>query len=107
MKGNVGAGVGYALSASQQTGVAYDRQGATHFTTNISGRYLVNQSLETSYNPSYYLGAEMGLSFGFTRMGDADRFTDYLDRNPASLNTPIGAIFGDGAWGAVCLYLSE
>ena len=99
LKGNIGAGVGFALSFCQQTGVAYDRHGVTHFTTNISGRYFVNQNLETSYNPSYYLGADMGLCFGFTRMGDADRFTDYLDRNPINLNTIIGATLGDGAWG--------
>ena len=100
LKGNVGAGVGYALSASQQTGVAYDRHGTTHFTTSVSGRYFVNQNLETSYNPSYYLGADIGFSLGFSRMGEADRFTDYLDRNPVSLNTPIGATFGDGTWGS-------
>lgn len=99
LKGNIGAGVGYALSASQQTGVAYDRHGTTHFTTGVSSRYFVNQNLETSYNPSYYLGADIGVGLGFTRMGDADKFTDCLDRNPASLNTPIGATFGDGTWG--------
>ena len=99
LKGNISAGVGYALSASQQIGVAYDRHGTTRFTTSVSSRYFVNQNLETSYNPSYFLGADIGLGLGFTRMGDADRFTDYLDRNPVSLNTPIGATFGDGTWG--------
>lgn len=61
-EGGIGAGFGYGVYAIEQTGLAYDKVGKTHFTMS-NFIYVKNQNLqEGSNNPQYLTGGDVGLS---------------------------------------------
>ncbi len=63
---DVGLGLGYGLNYVDQSGIAYDEVGKTHFTM-TSALYIFNQNLkEESIDPQVVAGISASLSFGFT-----------------------------------------
>lgn len=76
MQGNIGVGLGYGLYAVQQSGIAYDSYGKTHFTMTGTA-YLVNQNLEDgNHNPNFVLGADAGLSAGVKQDWSSKSFVE-------------------------------
>jgi len=75
---DVGGGLAYGLNYVEQSGIAYDEVGKTHFTM-TSALYIANQSFEESTpNPEIVSGASIGLSAGVTFDGDAQTFTSSI-----------------------------
>ncbi len=101
MQGNIGVGLGYGLYAVQQTGIAYDDYGKTHFTMTGTA-YIVNQNLEAgSRNPKYILGADAGLSVGVSQDWSSNSFVESVRKsNQISTSGPtIKGSFGVGIAG--------
>ncbi len=64
---DIGAGIGWGLNYVEQSGIAYDEVGRTHFTM-VSALYIANQNLEDgSPNPEMITGASVSLSAGVTQ----------------------------------------
>jgi RHS repeat-associated protein len=74
----VGAGIGYGLNYIEQSGIAWDDVGKTHFTLS-SVLYIVNQNLESnSTNPQFILGASAGLAGGGSHNWSKSTFSQFL-----------------------------
>ena len=93
LQGNVGAGLGYGLYAVQQSGIAYDSYGKTHFTMTGTA-YLVNQNLEDgSSNPHVVIGADAGLSAGVTQDWSSSSFVESVGKS-SQMSAPGPTIKG-------------
>ena len=93
-KGGAGLGVGFALSATQQSGIANDRRGITHFVMS-SINHINNQNLhDSSENPSFYVGGEASISAGVAYNWGAKSFIDALSDISVSTSLSGKAIIG-------------
>lgn len=87
-EGEIGSGLGYGLNYIEQSGIAWDKVGKTHFTL-TSALYIINQNLEEgSANPQYLLGISAGLSGGFTYNWSKNTFLEFLGSNTSSFSIP-------------------
>jgi hypothetical protein len=83
-----GLGLGYGLNYIEQSGIAYDEVGKTHFTL-TSAIYIVNQNLEDgSHDPQYLAGASAGLSAGITQNWDKSTFSEFVNGSAADYTSP-------------------
>lgn len=77
-RANIGAAIGYGVYAVQQTGIARDDYGKTHFTMTGTA-YIVNQNLqEGSTNPNFILGVEAGVSVGVSQDWSSNSFIESI-----------------------------
>jgi hypothetical protein len=93
IQGSIGAGLGYGLYATQQSGVAYDKYGTTHFQmTGVA--HITNQDLRGSVkNQNIIGGAEVGISAGASIDWNSDSFVGSLS-GPNSSSVPGPTIKG-------------
>jgi len=93
---DVGAGLGYGLNYVEQSGIAYDEVGKTHFTM-TSALYIVNQQLEeSSSNPQLIAGASIGLTGNVKLNWSAETFGGLVGKGGLGLPIPINADIGLG-----------
>jgi RHS repeat-associated protein len=78
LQGSIGVGLGYGLYAAQQTGIAYDKYGTSHFqTTGVA--HITNQDLSGSVkNQNVVWGADAGISAGASIDWKSDSFVESL-----------------------------
>lgn len=97
---DIGAGLGWGVNYVEQSGMAYDDIGKTHFKM-TSAIYIVNQKLGTESGNNAVLGVGASLSGGVTQDWKADVFSQSVDA--LGLNPGISAKVGLGleAGGAV------
>ena len=93
-KGGIGAGVTFALSAYQQSGIAKDRHGTTHFVMSRIN-YLTNQNMQDgSKDPNVYVGVEASISAGIEYNWNASSFVETLSNMPVSISASAKSIIG-------------
>ena len=81
-----GIGVGYGLSYSLMGGISLDKHGKTHWMVQ-NYKYGINQNLyESSTNPAFEIGVDIGASMNLDRNWQSDRFTDALRSSSSSVN---------------------
>jgi len=91
----VGAGLAYGLNYVEQSGIAYDEVGKTHFTMTNS-IYIVNQSLEEgSQDPNLVIGASISLTGNVKQNWSAETFAGVIGKGSSGYPVPIGK----GAYG--------
>ena len=82
---DVGAGLGYGLNYVEQSGIAHDEVGKTHFTM-TSALYIVNQNLEDgSKNPQLIVGASIGLTANIKQNWSAETFYGLIGKGGLSM----------------------
>ena len=85
---DIGGGLGYGLNYVEQSGIAYDEVGKTHFTM-TSALFVVNQQLEEgSSSPEIVAGAAVALKGGVTFDGGSETFTESI----SGYNGELGGI---------------
>jgi hypothetical protein len=78
LQGSIGGGLGYGLYVVQQTGIAYDKYGTSHFQmTGVA--HITNQNLSGSVkNQNIVWGAEAGISGGVSIDWKSNSFVESL-----------------------------
>jgi RHS repeat-associated protein len=92
IQGSIGAGLGGALYVTQQSGIAYDKAGTTHFiVTGVA--HITNQDFsDGSLNTNFTLGVEAGISGGYKVDWGSETFIESV--NKYSLSGPGPKIKG-------------
>jgi RHS repeat-associated protein len=78
LQGSIGVGLGYGMYAVQQTGIAYDKYGTSHFQMTGTA-HITNQNLRGSAkNQNVVWGAEAGISAGASIDWKSNSFVESL-----------------------------
>jgi RHS repeat-associated protein len=87
---DAGLGIGYGLNYVEQSGLAYDEVGKTHFTM-TSAIYIINQNLEDgSDNPELVMGASISITGNIKQNWGSETFAGMLSKGNSSIPLPIG-----------------
>jgi hypothetical protein len=101
LQGSIGGGLGYGLYAAQQTGIAYDKYGTSHFQMTGTA-HITNQNLSGSTKKQNVVwGAEIGIAGGASIDWKSNSFVESLSgSDQASAPGPkIKGSFGVGISG--------
>ena len=87
---DVGAGLSYGLNYVEQSGLAYDEVGKTHFVM-TNAIYIVNQNLkEGSQDPNLIVGASISLTGNIKQNWSAETFAGIVNKGISSYPLPMG-----------------
>ncbi len=89
LQGNIGGGLGYGLYAVQQSGIAYDKYGTSHFQMTGTA-HITNQDLRGNpNNQNIVWGADAGISAGASIDWKSNSFVESLT-GPNQASIPTG-----------------